>query len=279
MPTIPATDHLDDMTRNQTLPRNGGAPRRLMARRRRPVLPALVALTALITVPAALGAETPEETFTGVRLTSAGLQGPTGEPIVVTGVTSEQFTTPPPLATVAGLTLLVPAHEVVMLGYHEASYGDALDLVPVGELVANENTTKFVAPEDVASGAAYQVLSSRGRPHGAATAVDVVMGPDVDVISPVTGVVTDVRPYLLYGRYEDTRIEIQPDDAPDLRVVMIHVKGVGIQVGDVVVGGQTVLAEQANLFGFSSQIDRYTEPNRFGHVHIEVKPPGSHGTD
>ncbi len=260
-------------------PLGNGAPRRLMARRRRPKVPALLGITALLAVPAALGADHDPTEFTGARLTAAGLEGPGGEPLVVEGKPVERFAVPPIMAIVGDIELRVPATEVVLLGFHEASYPDAVAMTPVGSVVANENTTKFSHDHAREGEADLHVLSSRGRRQGATTAVDVVLAPGVNVLAPVTGTVTDVRGYHLYGRHADTRIEIQPDANPELRVVLIHVRGVGIRVGDKVVAGETILAEEANVFPFSSQVDRYTEPDRYGHVHLEVKPPGQPTTD
>ncbi|MEX2504259.1 MAG: hypothetical protein WD378_05375, partial [Egicoccus sp.] len=94
----------------------------------------------------------------------------------------------------------------------------------------------------------------------------------VAVRAPVDGEVVDVRDYYLYGKHRDQRVEIVPAANPDLRLVMIHVDGVAVETGDVLVAGETVVAAQARRFGFSSHIDRYTEPDRHGHVHLEVKP-------
>jgi hypothetical protein len=83
--------------------------------------------------------------------------------------------------------------------------------------------------------------------------------------------VTDVRGYLLYGKHADQRIEIAPADAPDQRIVMIHLDGVTVAVGDEVAVGETVVAAGARMFPFGSHIDRYTEPARHPHVHYEIK--------
>jgi hypothetical protein len=91
------------------------------------------------------------------------------------------------------------------------------------------------------------------------------------VHTPVSGTVTDVREYVLYGGHRDVRLEIAPDDAPDLRLVMIHIADVDVEAGDEVTAGETVVAGTARPFPFGSQIDRFTEPDRWPHVHIEVK--------
>ncbi|MFA9445155.1 M23 family metallopeptidase [Egicoccus sp. AB-alg6-2] len=185
---------------------------------------------------------------------------------------------PAAFARVEGLELLLPAEEIVVLGFHEAATREPLALEPNGTVVDHQNTTKFDPPPSDAAGPDYVVLSSRGRPMPATSAADLVFPEGIAIRSPVDGEVTDVREYFLYGKYRDHRIEIEPAQAPHLRVVMIHVDGASVAVGDRVVAGETIVARQALRFPFSSHIDRYTEPHRFGHVHLEVKPappPGS----
>ena len=177
----------------------------------------------------------------------------------------------PPLATFDGLELHLPTERPIIVGFHEASTPEALEMAPTGRLEENENTTKFEPPEEVEEGSAYLVMASRGRPRAATSAVDVVMHTGDPVRSPVSGTVTDVRAYYLYGSHEDLRIEVAPHDAPDLRIVLIHLDGLEVEEGDEVEAGESVLAGTARPFPFSSQVDRYTEPKRWPHVHIEVK--------
>lgn len=178
-----------------------------------------------------------------------------------------------PFARVGDLTLALPSTDVILVGYHEASFPEALELVPVGRVDANDNPTKFTAPTSTAPQPRFVVLSSRGRPHPATSAADLVLRDGDPVRAPVTGRVSGVRPYLLYGSHADTRVEIVPRDRPDLRVVLIHVTDVQVEVGDPVVAGRTPLAASANRFPFASHIDRYLDPERWPHVHLEVKRP------
>lgn len=178
----------------------------------------------------------------------------------------------PLFAQVAGVYLRLPADEVAVLGFHEAATREPLALAPVGRVVDHQNTTKFEPPAPDDEGTPYVVLSSRGRPMPATSAADLVMPEGVAVRSPVDGTVTDVREYWLYGKHLDQRVEIAPAANPDLRVVMIHLEGVAVAVGDELAAGGSVVAAQARRFAFSSHIDRYTEPDRHGHVHLEVKP-------
>lgn len=178
----------------------------------------------------------------------------------------------PPFAGVDQVVLSLPASEITRIGYHEASFPNALALMPLGTNVDNQNTTKF-SPSGPSDGPEYLVLSSRGRPNPATSAVDIVMPEGIPVASVVDGEVSVVEPYLLYGRHPDTKIEIIPDARPDLRVVLIHVDDVRVAPGDRVEVGRTILAGTANRFPFSSHIDRYAEGTPDPHVHIEVKIP------
>lgn len=189
------------------------------------------------------------------------------------------------VARFGGLQLVALNEAVRFVGFHEASYADAQALSPVGRIAFNDNPTKF-APSSQADGPDYVVLSSRGRPNAATSAVDMVVPAGVPVASVVTGTIGLVEPYLLYGRYPDTKVEIIPDARPDLKVVMIHLIDVRVVAGQRVLGGRTIIAGSANHFPFASQVDRYVSLARpaqpFGpspgglpgpHVHIEVKGP------
>ncbi len=177
-----------------------------------------------------------------------------------------------PMATVQGLAVHVVSPDAMVVGYHEASLPGALAMTPVGHGLSNDNTTRITLPPDHDGGTDYHVMSSRGRVLPPTSAVDMVLHDDDPVLAPVTGEVTEVRPYALYGQYPDTRIEIRPDDAPDLRVVLIHVDGVQVAAGDRLEVGRTVLATTANRFPFSSHVDRYLN-ERWPHVHLEVVDP------
>ena len=186
---------------------------------------------------------------------------------------TEQATVPAPppvMAASDGFRLHVPGTAPVLVAYHEASRSESLPLVPLGTLRDNANATRFEPPAADAGGLVYDVQVSRGRLPGPTTAVDVVLPRDAAVLAPVAGTVVQVRDYALYGRHPDVRIELVPDDAPERVVVLIHVEDPQVTVGQRVELGEP-LAARARLFPFSSIVDRATEPERYGHVHVEVK--------
>lgn len=192
----------------------------------------------------------------------------TGE---VTGEPQIAVPTTPPLATLGDLELWLPAAAPIIVGYHEAATVSAIGVTPVGRLIEDRNTTRTDLPADAAVGSPYLVLTSRGRSAGPTSAVDVVLEPEVPVLAPITGRVADVRSYLLYGAHQDLRIELVPDGRPDLRLVLIHLDGAEVVIGDRVTAGITPIARTARRFTFSSHIDRETEPDRYPHVHMEVQ--------
>jgi hypothetical protein len=246
--------------------------------RRRRIRPAVFGMAALILVPAAAAGQ-----FTGNADRAGDQPGVTFRAAAADPVADDRAALAPPpeaepqvpapsvFARFRGLDLHLPSRGTLLVGFHEASYADARAFTPVGDAVANENPTKFQAPATDPDGPEYVVLSSRGRVHPATSAADIVLRDDTPVLAVVSGTVTDVRPYLLYGKYEDTRIEIAPHDRPDLRVVMIHVSDVTVRAGDDIEAGVTPLAGGPNRFPFASHIDRYFEQDRWPHVHVEVK--------
>lgn len=239
------------------------------ARARRRALP-LVALAVLVGVPVVLALAVDRGSAPAAAVEGAPVEV---APLAVAPAEAEDARAVGPVrfATIEGLELRLPSSGVLLVGFHEASQSAALAMRPTGVLRENANTTRFEPPPDRADGPEYVVMSSRGRVPAATSAVDVLLRDDDPVLAPVSGTVADVRSYHLYGKHPDHRIEIVPAGRPDLRVVLIHIRDVAVAPGDTVRAGETLLAGSANRFSFGSHIDRYTDPDRWPHVHIEVK--------
>jgi hypothetical protein len=174
-------------------------------------------------------------------------------------------------ATVRGLTLYVPALHVVTLGYHEASYPVALAMTPLGRCVHDYNRYKFTKPPPTA-GPDFIVMSSRGRPHPATSAVDVAMRAGTVILSPVTGRVASVRHYLLYGRTPDIRLAIWPEGRTKIQVVMEHLTDLRVRRGQQLFAGVTPIATP-RILPFSSQVNDYIGAG-IPHIHVEVNTYG-----
>jgi hypothetical protein len=180
--------------------------------------------------------------------------------------------TPPAFAVADGVRLHV-SEGLMAMAFHEASYGDAVAMRPLGRCTICRNRTKFRPPPSVDRSLEYIVMDTRGRDLPATSAVDLVMARGAIVRSPVTGTVAAVRRYRLYGEHPDVRLTLLPAGVPDRRVVAIHLEGVRLSPGDQVVAGRTPLGT-ARRFGFESQVDRYV-PGRLPHTHVEVKNPAA----
>lgn len=176
------------------------------------------------------------------------------------------------LARVGDLRIHQVSAAPVYVGFHEAATSRALPMRPFGRLLTNRNRTRHEPAGDTTAGRPYAVMHSRGRSAPPTSAVDVVMRDGDPVRAPVSGQVVGVRSILVEGRHPDLRIEIQPEDAPRLRVVVIHVDGVRVRPGDPVIAGETRIADTARRFSFVSQIDELTAPERWPHIHLEVQP-------
>lgn len=158
-----------------------------------------------------------------------------------------------PFATVLGLTLHHPSRRMERIGFHQSSHDGARMLDPL-PTAANPVT-----------------LTTRNRGTGARTSADLVMDPDVEVRAPVDGTVIRSGTYVLYCKYSDDFVVIEPVDRPGLEVKLIHIDGVKVKAGDRVVAGKTVLAPRATKLPFESQVDRLRSADpAWPHVHLEV---------
>ena len=218
-------------------------------------------------------------------------------------------TKPPPLtpvfASYGGMRIHLPIapDQITAVAFHQASYDDGLPmdiLVPVvsgaawkAGAPARAAAAASAAASAVASAAAIptgttvvsapsatvsdvwqgQVLKlyRTGRKGSPNTAVDVGAQPGTTVIAPVDGVIAQVKPYKLYNKYDDYEIHIAPTGATDYEVVMLHIDGPVVKVGDKVIGGRTHIGVVRNLSKLESlQLGEYTPGAKGDHTHIQV---------
>jgi hypothetical protein len=175
----------------------------------------------------------------------------------------------PVFALVHGIELRLVSGRTVDVAFHEASSAEALRLRPAGRCTVCRNRAKFRRPRPIDRTQTYIVMDTRGRAHHPTSAADLVLPAGTEVLAPVSGTVTDVRRYRLYGRHPDTRVEIRPDDTRGYRVVSIHLRRVRVEKGDRVEMSETEIGE-VRRFPFSSHVDRYVVGG-MPHVHLEVK--------
>ncbi len=171
------------------------------------------------------------------------------------------------------LRLAAPADDgnLVGIGYHEAENKKSKRLVPIGSYIADETTGSVARAYGGGASVVAFVMSSRYRGSDPKSSVDVAVKPNSIIKSPVTGIVSKVREYYLYGRYFDYHVEITPDGYPNLRVAIIHLDKLRTSTGKRVVAGVTEIGTVRVLDGLDTQINWYL-PKPYDHVHIQVNP-------
>lgn len=150
------------------------------------------------------------------------------------------------LAEAGGVAVTTPIRpgELNGLGYHPE--GSTLALEPEGRKLGSLNPFSRlpfgVAPEEIR----YSIMDRAGREGPRTGALDVGAPAGTEVYSPVTGMITAIRP--------DSRVsganvvEIQPSDNPDLRVYVSFVNSGkdGAGVKSPVEAGETKLGAVAD---------------------------------
>ncbi len=233
---------------------------------------------ALVLAAAAAGLLTGHRAAEPVRLTERSLAR--------TARASEPLRDPTPLLASHGdlyLRLPVDPSAVTQVAFHQASGGKAVHLealVPDASVKAAAELRGVVPPDTAPAADAEEAATiwngtvirlwrsnRRGAPD---TAIDCGANADTDVFAPLSGVVVAVRPYKLYGRYDDFEIHIRPDGYDDLDLVLIHVDDVSVKAGDRVEGGVTRIARVRKMSDKTDlQLAAYTR-NGGDHVHVQL---------
>lgn len=160
-----------------------------------------------------------------------------------------------PFAVVEQLVLLHPAAGVERIGFHESGHDGARQ-------------------QDAASTAARPLtLATRSRGTADRTAADIVVVPDTQIRSPVTGTVIRAGTYTLYCDHIDEYLVIEPDDRLGWEVKLFHIVGLQVSSGQRVEAGVTPVALRSRVLPFESQVDEFTAEPSSPHVHIEVVDP------
>ena len=170
-----------------------------------------------------------------------------------------------------GVAIHFPAlpDDMLDVGFHQAYNPKAYSFVPTMKTlpIAKPAATERLLAADSSLRLFEQALRGRGSPIR--SAADCAVRPNSQLVSPVTGKVTLLKHYKLEGRIDDLQLEIEPDGAPLLRVVMIHIRNVTVKVGDRVVGGVTPVATVRHLT-LDSSVNRYLPVSPADHTHIQV---------
>ena len=160
-----------------------------------------------------------------------------------------------PFLDAQGVTLNYPTQRVEVVGFHESNRAGARVLQPLPGV-----TGTIVMP----------TRDRNTNPQGAA---DVESDPLGEVRSPVSGVVKRGGTYTLYCKYTDSYLVIAPDAHPDWEVKLLHIAGLRVAAGQRVVAGETKVADHPNRLPFVSDVEQFSAPPVWPHVHVEVDDP------
>jgi hypothetical protein len=159
--------------------------------------------------------------------------------------------------------------DMLDVGFHQAYNTKAYAFLPTMKTlpIAKPAVTEQLLASDSSLRLFEQAYRARGSSER--SAADCAVRPDSRLLSPVTGTVTLLKHYKLEGRIDDLQLEIKPDGASLLRVVMIHIQDATVKVGDRVVGGITPVATVRHLT-LDSSVNRYLPVSPADHTHIQV---------
>lgn len=167
------------------------------------------------------------------------------------------------------LLLPVPAKDATIIAYQPISDERAVALSPIGEQ-ANANALIrffrhiFASPPSVR----YYVLEGEGEEP--TTSVLVGAAPGTPVYAPVSGVITGVTEYLLYGKYEDVQIDIRPEKASGATLSLILVAEPTVSIGEPVTAGKTQLGKVRECpEQLGKTLSNYTHDSG-SHVHMQI---------
>jgi len=287
-----------EQTRSSTRSRRSRRPARSVGRSR---LLAAVAVALLFLVGGAAlaliapGRQGGDSAKAGVW-SAVATEAPVGSALATAPAADPAPAPTPVFASIRGadLRLPVPAASVTAMAFHQSSYADTVVMKPLVAIAdpavlrraatkaraavkAGRKVTICATPESGAedaegvwTGSALQLWrNTRGGKMD--SAVDCGAAPGTPVLSPVDGTVMEIRPYKLYGKYDDFEIHIKPDAWNDLDVIILHVTDPAITVGTRVVGGVTQVASVRSLSKIVSglQLRNYVLDGG-NHTHLQV---------
>ncbi len=210
------------------------------------------AATSTTTSPASTTSTTTTSTTTTSTTTTTTTTTTTIPAVPQRPVTQQNYT---PFATAGGIVLRHPANRVERIGFHESTLDGAQQL------------------ESLPTSAPTLVLDDRSRDTVGRGAADVMVDPAAEIRAPVTGTVRYSGTYVLYCKYSDDFLVIEPDSHPGWEVKMLHIDGVKVRPGDRVEAGVTVVAPHATRLPFESQVEETSFRPAWPHVHVEIDDP------
>lgn len=177
----------------------------------------------------------------------------------------------PPFARMGDRNLLLPvaAGDATIIAYQAVADERALALTPIGEQAnANAVVRFFRGVFSSEPAVRYYILEGTGSADTTSVKVGAPVGSAV--YAPITGVVTTVKEYLLYGKYTDVAIGIRPEKTSGLTVTLLFINDPMVSIGDLVTAGKTRLGKVRECPDeLAAGLSQYTH-EAGAHVYMQV---------
>lgn len=160
-----------------------------------------------------------------------------------------------PFAAAQGVVVHYPTDLVERVGFHQSNRLGARVMDPLPTI------------------GDWLDLPSRERNTPDRGAADILAHPAGEVRAPVTGRVIRGGTYVLYCKYTDSFLVIEPDAHPGWEVKVLHISGLVARTGQRVEAGVTPIAAHPTQLPFDSQVDDFSAEPSWPHVHVEVVDP------
>jgi murein DD-endopeptidase MepM/ murein hydrolase activator NlpD len=169
------------------------------------------------------------------------------------------------------LVLPVAARSATIIAYEPLIDERGIPLSPAGTRINGGVVSRSIAR--VFSGDSsikYYQFEAEGRSLSKTGSVDVGAAPGTPIVAPVSGVVTGISEYLLYGKYEDIQVDIAPDGVSDATVSILFVQEPVVTIGQTVEAGKTQIGLVREAAGdLGARLAEHTHDSG-SHVHIQV---------
>jgi hypothetical protein len=177
----------------------------------------------------------------------------------------------PAFARLGDRNLLLPvaASDATIIAYQPVSDERAVPLAPIGDQ-ANANALVRFFRSIFSSEPSVRYYLIDGADGEATTSVLVGAQPGSLAYAPISGVVTGVKEYLLYGKYTDVQIDIRPEKSSGITVSLMFVCDPVVSIGEAVTAGKTPLGKVRECPEELSQTLAVYTHDSGSHLHLQV---------
>jgi murein DD-endopeptidase MepM/ murein hydrolase activator NlpD len=167
------------------------------------------------------------------------------------------------------LTLPIAAGDATIIAYQPISDERALALTPVGEQ-ANANAVVSFFRGIFAGEAPVRYYQLKGEGNVPTNSVLIGAPAGSPITAPVSGTVTGVKEYKLYGKYDDVQISIRLEDLSGVTVSLMFASDPAVSIGQQVSAGKTQLGKVRECPPeLGGVLATYTHDSG-SHVHLKV---------